>query len=251
MNTETEIAALKQEVARLRQEMNELREFIRYQPAGIGDDGRPESAYLDIRCTFLTLSHPAHPSRAGGRFYATRQGAFLALMDQEEKTWLLLNVEGAETEFCLNGAGQACKASLRLENDEPQLNLFGPDNKIGIQLRVEGAEGRGIMGVCEAGKPRAVMKATELGSAISTVHDDGLTRMTMIGTESNGELIGVTQDMKAGVKISADGQNGGYITVNDARGKAGVILSNIEMCGAIIINDAAGNIIASLPEVPE
>jgi hypothetical protein len=248
---ETEIAALNQEVARLRKEMNELRRFIRYQPPGMDDDGKPEDAYLDIQCTFLTLVHPGDPSRARARLFADQEGAWLALMDKEEKTRLLLTVEKDETEFRLNGAGGKCKASLRLDKDEPQLNLFGPEDKIGVQIRVEAAEGRGVVGVCEGGKPRAVMKATEIGSAISVVHDGGLTRMTMIGTETNGELIGITQDMKAGVKISADGQNGGYITVNNAVGKAGVILSNIDMCGAVIVNDKAGNLIASLPSVPE
>jgi hypothetical protein len=250
-NPETEIAELKKEVARLRKEMNELRQFIRYQPAGVDDEGKPEAAYLDIRCTFLTLVHPSSPGQTRAMLHATDDGAYLSLLDKEEKARVTLNVENNVPEVLLRGNDLKMKARLLLENDEPQLNLYGPEDKIGIQLRVESAEGRGVVGVCEGGKPRAVMKATEIGSAISVVHDGGLTRMTMVGTPENGELLGITQDMKAGVKVSADGQNGGYITVNNALGKAGIILSNVDMCGAIIVNDKAGNIIATLPSIPE
>ena len=67
------------------------------------------------------------------------------------------------------------------------------------------------MGVCEAGQPRAVMKAADVGAAISVVHDDGHARITMVGTPNNGELFAVTPDMKIGVKIAADGMDSRYV----------------------------------------
>ncbi len=69
MNTETEIESLKKEVARLRREMDEYRQFIHYHPPGIGDDDKPQSAYLTIRCTFLTLFHPSDASKSHGQHH--------------------------------------------------------------------------------------------------------------------------------------------------------------------------------------
>ncbi len=121
---------------------------------------------------------------------------------------------------------------------------------MGLLLKVETESGRGQVGVCEAGRPRAIVKATPTGGALSAVHDDGHSRITMVSTENNGELLAVTPDMKVGVKIAADGVDGGYITVNRANGKAGVILSNTPIGGAVIVKDHGGQITGHLPALP-
>ena len=70
-------------------------------------------------------------------------------------------------------------------------------------------------------------------------------------TATNGELFAVTPDMKIGVKIAADGLDGGFITVNRANGKAGVILSNTAIGGTVIVQDQHAKITDHLPMIAE
>jgi len=247
MNAESELAALKQEVARLRREMDEYRQFIHYQPPGEGDDGKPEAGYLTIRCAFFMLVHPSNPNRSQVNIMGGRDGAFVSVMGSDEKTRLVMNVEKNVPEFNMMDKDGQYKASLRLDKGEPALELYGKDGKIGVQLKVLGAEGRGQIGVCEAGKARAVMKATEKGAAISAVHDDGHARITLVSSQNNGEMFAVTPDMKIGVKIAADAIDGGLITVNRANGKAGVIISNTPIGGTVVVQDHSGKITGHLP----
>lgn len=250
MKAENELADLKQEVTRLRREMDELRQFLHYHPPGTGDLDQPEAAYLSIRCAIFQLAHPSNPNLSQVNIIGGRNGAFVSVMGQDEKTRVLMQVDKDVPEVSLFGADSQYKASLRYTLGEPWFELYGKEGKIGVQLRAVGDEGRGQIGVCAAGKARAIMKATEQGGVVSAVHDDGHARITMVSTESNGELFAVTPDMKIGVKIAADGLDGGFITVNRANGKAGVILSNTPLGGTVMVNDHAGNITGTLPILP-
>ncbi len=252
MNPESEIAELKEQVTRLRREMDELRQFIRYNPPGTGDDDQPEAAYITIRCAIFTLVHPANPNHSLINMMGSRdKGVCFALAGPDEKTRLLLQVEKGVPEVTLFGKPGQYAATLRVEKEEPELDLYGRNGKLGVMLKVQGDEERGQMGVCEAGKPRAVMQATHFGGAISVVHDDGHPRVTIASRVDSGDLLMVTPDMQVGVKIASTGLEGGFITVNRANGKAGIILSNIEPSGAIIVNDKRGRRIASLPSAEE
>ena len=251
MNTETEINALKQEVARLRQEMNELKQFIRYNPPGEDDDGQPCSAYITIRCAIFQLAHPSDPSRSLVNIMGGKDGAFVSLLGKDERPRLLLNMENGVPELNLFGDDNQYKASLRLDQGEPAFELYCQEGKLAVQLKAVGEEGHGQVGVCAAGKPRAVMKSTEKGAAISVVHDDGHARVTMVSELDNGHLMAVTPDMQVGVKILANGMDGGLITVNRANGKAGVILSNTPVGGTVVVQDKLGTITGHLPMVAE
>ena len=251
MKTDAEFATLQQEVARLRQEMNELKQFIRYQPPGIGDDGNPEAAYITINCAIFQLAHPSNPNQSQVNIMGGRDGAFISVLGSDEKTRVLMQVEKDVPEVCIMGGDNQCKASLGFDKNEPWFELYGKETKVGVQLRVVGEASRGQVGVCEAGKSRAVMKANEFGGALSAVHDDGHARITMLSSENNGELLALTPDMKVGVKIAANGMDGGYLTVNRANGKAGVILSNSPIGGAVIVQDHTGNITGHLPMIPD
>lgn len=247
LNAAAEIAELKEQVAVLRQQMKELKQFIRYQPPGEDDDGKPQAAYLDLQCTFFRLVHPSDQSYAPVRMMCHPDGSFISICAKNEKARIVMSMEKEVPELSLHGTDGKCKARMYLDEGEPRLDLYGPEDKVGVQIRVQGEAGRGVMGVCEAGKPRAGMRATEFGGAVSAVYDDGHSRITMVSTEDNGELLAISQDMKTGVKISANGPDGGFLTVNHQNGKAGVILATTALSGGIILNDPQGNVVAMLP----
>ena len=247
MNTETEIESLKQEVARLRQEMNELTQFIHYHPPGKGDDGKPSAAHITMQCAIFQLIHPSNPGWSQVNIMGGKTGAFVSVMGTDERTRVLMQVDNNVPEFSLFGKDNQYKACLRLDKDEPSFELYGQAGKIAVQLKALGEAGLGQVGVCAAGKPRAVMKATEPGAAISVVHDDGHARVTMVSELNNGEILAVTPDMKIGVKIAANAMDGGLITVNRANGKAGVILSNTPVGGTVIVQDQHAKITGHLP----
>ena len=259
METQTEITQLKQEVTRLRREMDELKQFIRYNPPGTGDDDKPEAAYLTIRCAIFTLAHPANPNHSLIHMMGSRdKDAIIMLAGKDEKTRLLLQVDQDVPEVTLFGQPGQYGATLRVEKGEPELAMYGQQGKLGVLAKVAGATELGQVGVCEGGKPRAIMQARAKGTGggISVVHDDGHARVAITSEVASGDILMVTPDMQVGVKISSNGMDGGFITVNRANGKAGVILSNIATGGAVIINDKQGKIMASLPstdspEAPE
>jgi hypothetical protein len=249
-NPEDELSQLKKQVAVLRREMDELKQFIRYNPPGTGDDDKPEAAYITIRCAIFTLAHPANPNHTLIYIMGSRdKDASITIMGQDEKTKLMLQVDKDVPEVTVFGKPGQYAATLQVHNDEPELDLYGRNGKIGVLLKVVGEDERGQVGVCAAGKPRAVVQARPTGGGLSVVHDDGHARVAIVSEVASGEILVVTPDMKPGVKISSNGLDGGYITVNRANGHAGVILSNIATGGAVIINDTHGKIIASLPSI--
>jgi hypothetical protein len=247
MNTETEIETLKKEVARLRQEMDEYRQFIHYHPPSEDDDGQPSAAHLSIRCSIFSLFHPSDTSRSQVNIIGGKTGAFICVMGKDEKTRVLMQVDNDVPELSIFDGKNQFKACLRVEKDEPSFELYGQEGKLAVQLKALGETGLGQVGVCAAGNPRAVMKATEPGAAISVVHDDGHARVTMVSELNNGEILAVTPDMKIGVKIAANAMDGGLITVNRANGKAGVILSNTALGGTVIVQDQHAKITGHLP----
>jgi hypothetical protein len=253
METQSEIAQLKQEVTRLRREMDELKQFIQYNPPGTGDDDQPEAAYITIRCAIFSLVHPANPNHSLINMMGSRdKGAFISLLGPDERTRVLLQTEKGASEMTLFGdkPGQYA-ATLLVKDGEPELALYGRQGKLGVLAKVAGETELGQVGVCEGGKPRAIMQARAKGSGggISVVHDDGHPRVAITSEVASGDILMVTPDMQVGVKISSNGMDGGFITVNRANGKAGVILSNIGTGGAVIINDKQGKIMASLPSM--
>jgi hypothetical protein len=250
METETEITQLKQQVATLRREMDELKQFIRYQPPGTGDDDKPEAAYITIRCAIFQLVHPANPNHSLINMMGSRDnGAFISMLGADERARVLLQVEKDVPEVSLFAEGGKYASSLRFENGESHFAMYGRKGNLGVLLKVQDEAERGQVGVCEAGKPRAVMQARSDGSGggVSVVHDDGHARVAIISEENSGDVLLVTPDMQVGVKLSSNGMDGGLITVNRANGKAGVILSNIATGGAVIINNPQGKVLAALP----
>jgi len=89
-------------------------------------------------------------------------------------------------------------------------------------------------------------EGTNVGAAISVVHDDGHARITMVGTPNNGELFAVTRHE---VGVRSPPTNGRrFITVNPRTQGRGD-LSNTHR-GTVMVQDQHGNItgICVIPE---
>jgi hypothetical protein len=126
METQNEITQLKSQVATLRREMDELKQFIRYNGPETDDDGKPEAAYITIRCAIFQLAHPARPQHSLINMMGSRDGAVLiTLMDTNERTRVMLNFENEKPEVSLFNADGKGGIMLQLENEEPTLNLYG------------------------------------------------------------------------------------------------------------------------------
>jgi hypothetical protein len=243
-----ELEQLKQEVARLREEMRQLTRFIHYHPAGEDDDGKPLAEHLSIICWNITMMDPREPGKTQINLNASQYGPSIHLMDRNEKLRAALTVEDDAAELCLKTRDSQEAISLREEKGASFVNLYGPENKIGVQLHVDGPAGNGMVGVCEAGNPRAVMKAIEDKGIISAVHNGGQARVTIISQEASGEIMLVNPDMRVAVKLSTQGQRDeGFITVNHSNGHAAVILSALPEHGCVMVNDRAGQVKYSLP----
>lgn len=217
-----ELDQLKSEVAALRRELAELKRFFSIEKPG-ADNG---PALLHVHCSTLTLSDPTDPNRAQGMLAANEDGPALSLWGSDAKARVILSAK----------------------KDVASCDLFAKDLKHAVQITVDEPSGCGQVGVLDAGKPRAVMKATDHGGVVSVVHDDGQVRALMLSREhQGGEFIAVTPDMKTGVRISAGAPQGGVVSVNRPNGKPGALLACTEESGAVIVNNAKGKLLASLP----
>jgi len=231
MNIETELAQLQEELAALRKdvavvrkEQRDLHRFVTIEH----DEESGEPTNLNLRCCILTLAHPDAPNRTQCFFMAGPEGPYLTFLDSHEKARL----------------------TLSLEKDAPEIRLMRADGKDAVVLSVDEKNGSGCVGVLEAGKPRAIMRTGNNESGVVSVcHDDGQPRMILRSEALMGEILGVSPDMKVTVRIQSGAPAGGLLALHGVNGKASVIVSSTQLCGAVIVNDPQGNRICSLPPV--
>ena len=238
MDTEAELARLRQTILKLETEQIESRhQLSRLQQqvdeiTGFFKITRPkqpgEAPVASLHCSGVYLLDPEDPKRLRAFFLAGLEGPCISILGEDEQARVTLSVgkDGARVKLSAKGAKPA------------------------VELWCEEETGRGQVVVYEAGKPRALMKASKEGGIVGVVHDDGHSRAFMISSQTEGgEIMTVTPDMKAGVKISAASPHGGFIAVNRTNGKAGVLIACTPLSGAVVVNDAKGKLLASLPPV--
>jgi hypothetical protein len=226
MSSNDEIGRLTKEVAALRRQLAELKNFLSVEER---DDLPGKPSILHVRCATLTLCNSEQPNQTQGMLCGRAEGPYLSLWGDDGKARVILQVEKE---------GAVCR-------------FFGPDLKPAAEISVDEATGRGQMGVLEAGKPRAVMKASSTGASVSVLNDSNQARIFLHADAERGELIAVNADMKTSVKISSDGLSGGVLSVHGENAKPLVILSGAKVGGLVIVNNPAGKPVASLPSVPE
>jgi hypothetical protein len=221
MDTETEISQLKKEVATLKEQLRELRSFFTIETL----DDPPHHKIMHMRCWGVTIVNPTNPGQTQGMIYGSEDGPSISLSGLDERARVIMDVEKNQ-------------GHIRVYQDEmKQIVDIGLD-----------ANGKAQVGVLHEGKPRAVIKATPEIGIVSAVHDDGAVRAVMSSHFDHGEFMVVGGDMKAAVKLSADGMDGGgYVTVNHANGKAALILSSTHLGGGIISCDSRGGELAVWP----
>jgi hypothetical protein len=222
MSSNDEIGRLTKEVAALRQQLAELKQFLSVE---LRDDLPGKPSILHIRCATVTLCNAENPNQMQGMWSGRAPGPCLSLFGSDEKSRVLLQVE----------------------KDGPICRLFNPDLKPAVEISADDATGRGQVGVFEAGKPRAVMKASATGASVGVLNDGNHPRMFLHADAERGELIAVNADMKTSVKISSDGLSGGLLTVHGSNGKALVALSGAKLGGVVMVNNPRGKLVASLP----
>ncbi len=225
MDPEPELVSLRQEVAKLRQQMDALLHFITIEMEG--KTRQPRSMLL--RCSVITMEKAEAPHEAQMHISASENGPAIGLWDSRQKGRVILSVE----------------------KDEPRVTLYTAELKEAVLLHADQAAGRGLAAVFDNGNPRALMKAgPDSSGAVSVVHDDGQTRITLFGTEDSGQLMVANPDMKATVKISAESElGGGQIVVSAPNGKPSVILSHHHGIGGVVLtNGPDGQPSASLPD---
>ena len=224
MDPDPELASLRQEVPKLRQEMNALRRFITIETHP--DTGEPRN--MNLRCTVLAFEQPEVANGIQMLLSANEAGPVIALWDRQQKSRVVLSVEG----------------------DDPQVTLHTAEGKDAILLRADPADGRGLIAVFDNGNPRAIMKAApDNAGVVSVLHGDGHARVILHATEGTGTLMTTNPDMKTTVKISSEtAMGGGMIVVNDPNGKASVLLSHHHgLGGAVLTNGVDGQPSGSLP----
>jgi phage terminase large subunit-like protein len=221
MDTETEINQLKKEVATLKEQLRELRSFFTIETL----DEPSQRKIMHLRCWGVTLVNPTDPGQTQGMICGSEDGPFVTL----------------------SGADDRARVMIGVEKNQGHIRVYQDELKQIVDIGLD-ASGKAQVGVLHEGKPRAVLKATPEIGIVSAVHDDGTVRAVMSSHFDHGEFMVVGGDMKAAVKLSADGMDGGgYLTVNHANGKAALILSSTRVGGGVISCDSRGSELAVWP----
>jgi hypothetical protein len=222
MDTTAELIALKQEVAKLKEQLAELRSFLSVQESEV-----PNQKVLTIRCSGVFLYNPEQPDQLQGMLTAAQDGPSLTLWGSDSKG----------------------RVAVEVEEDRGVVRLFQKDLKTGVELG-ETKNGEPYVAAFHEGRPRAQLKGTNERGFVAAIHDDGQGRVLMSSQLGHGDLLVVGGDMRAAVKLSSEGKDGGgFLTVNHANGKAAVILTSTPGSGVAILNDSRGNLVDSLPSV--
>lgn len=221
MDNSAELDALKKQVAQLKQQLDEIRQFCGFSES---DEGKKN---LALRCSGLFLYHPEKPEQLQAMFTAHEDGPSLALWGKDEKARLIVEVQ----------------------NDRPVVRLYQKDLKTAVEIS-ETDNNEPYVTVFHEGRPRGLIKGLPEQGALSAIHDDGQVRVLMSSQLTHGDLLVVGGDMRAAVKLSSQGQDGGgFLTVNHPNGKAAAIISSTQAGGCVILNDSRGQIVDSLPSM--
>ena len=109
MNSDSELAQLKEEVATLRQQMRELRQLITVE---YDDTPERNPACVNLRCGAILMCHPSAPSEYRGVICASEDGATLSLSSREGGGNILLTADTAEP--CLQLFTQKTHEAIQL-----------------------------------------------------------------------------------------------------------------------------------------
>jgi putative hemolysin len=216
----TQVQSLEKQVASLQQQLAQLQQFLRVE---VRDDLEGSPSMLRVNCALLTICPPENPMECQGMLAGGSEGP----------------------SFGLWGSDRKARIVLKVEDDEPSCSLLGNDRQNGVALRVDNAD-RGEVAVYEAGKPRAIMKASDLGSAVSVVHDDGQPRAMLFAVAGYGEVMATRTGSDALAKLSCESTNGGQVIVDGNDGKHAVVLTASPEGGAAMVMCKGGGVGCSM-----
>ena len=210
----SELDRLKQEISALRQELAELRQFFEIERPGPSNP-KPN---LHIRCASVRVCSPLDPQRVNAKLSASHRGAV----------------------FFMHADGKK-RVELSSHELDPFLRFHTADGKNAVEVAVENKTGRGHVGVLDAGRPRAIMKSTDAGGAVTVVHDDGQARALLSGQAEGGEVVVFHAGLQPHVRLNALAKHGGTINVQGASGKTIGSLHVTEKGGGLTVCDLAGH----------
>jgi hypothetical protein len=215
-----QVTSLTRQVAELQQQVSVFQAFLRTETR----EGSPMSP-LHVRCASLTVCSPENPGRAQA----------------------VLAAGSAGPTFTFSGSDGSARMLIEVQEEQVRCSLYGAENQPAVELGAEAGAERGYMAVFDGGKPRALIKASEAGGAVSIVHDDGRPRAMLFGNATHGEVLALGAETEATVKLSCDkAHGGGLITVSGNDAKPAVALSASAEGGAVMVLRKEGTVGCSL-----
>src|SRR6516164_9851970 len=151
-----QVTRLTEQVAALQHQLGQLQQFLCVETR---PDLEGAPSFLTLRCASVSLCNPQNPTQTQGLLAGSNTGA----------------------SFSLSGIDGKDRIMLSAQHDLPRCTLFAADLKEAVELSLDPGSGRGLISVSDAGKPRTLMKASDIGGVISVVHDDGRPRALLFG----------------------------------------------------------------------
>jgi hypothetical protein len=217
-----QVTRLTEQVAALQHQLGQLQQFLCVETR---PDLEGAPSFLTLRCASVSLCNPQNPTQTQGLLAGSNTGA----------------------SFSLSGIDGKDRIMLSAQHDLPRCTLFAADLKEAVELSLDPGSGRGLISVSDAGKPRTLMKASDIGGVISVVHDDGRPRALLFGNAAHGEILALGADTPATVKISCDkSHGGGLVTVSANDSKPAVALSASHEGGAVMVLRKEGSVGCSM-----
>lgn len=197
MDTNADIAALREEVAALRQEIEwwrvrwkGIRKFVHFSPE---DEGKP--AFLSIRCHTLKIEAKDPADDVVAQFSANEHGAQLELWASGDRGALKLGIDenGAGLVTVEDGAGR----------ERVRLGVLPDRDAYAVVFRQDGQPGAVLKGMAETasvavtgadGKPRVYLHANADGTGEVAVARTGTAQLAKMSAQAEGGLFTATQE---------------------------------------------------------
>lgn len=210
-----EVAALQKQVQALTQTVKDITRFFQIQPA---DPEQGIEEYVVLRCSHFVMFHRGSKGdKCQLRMMVTDEGPALTLYNTDEQP----------------------RITLHAQNGQAQLELFSAASVQAVLIEADQSNGRGLVGVFDSGKPRALIKGGDGEGVVSVVHDDGRPRICLRSSPERGELNVVSAEGRAAVSILGT-PGGGSLHINDTSGARQAILAASPGGGQLLLFNDLG-----------
>lgn len=218
-NDSTELQQLRDEVAALRRDLDHVLRVIGQDTDGPGDP-RPR---------FLCL-----------------EAETIAVRDEPMNIPIILKAQEHSASIFLHDSKMRMRGRIEVNDEEgASFQIWNAEGKLVVSIGETEDDGGQACVADRQGKPRAGMKATDWGGAVSVQNTAGVVEAVMVAKEEGGKIMTTNAEGRPVAEMFGD-KRGGTVCIREVTGQAMAYMSGAMERGAVSVFNEHGDAAASL-----